>query len=60
MNCGGCRNGRKNSANGIWCLLFGIMVNRNHEGCKYHEEGAHGQVREPEDGTGRDAVRLEA
>lgn len=45
MTCGGCANSRRNSEEGVYCRLFGIMIHRNHEGCKYHRKGAE------EDGT---------
>jgi len=38
--CEGCEHSRKNSRDGIWCVLFGIMVHRAHEGCRYHREKA--------------------
>lgn len=38
-NCGNCRNGRKAGGDGIWCRLFGIMINCRHEGCKSHKGG---------------------
>jgi len=39
MNCGKCENAKRNSRESVYCLLFGIMINRNHRGCKYHREG---------------------
>lgn len=47
--CKGCRNGRKNSENGIYCRLFGIMIHRTHRGCKYFKEKENtDEIREPE------------
>ena len=38
MNCGNCGHSKKNSRDGVYCLMFGIMVNRRHEGCRYYKE----------------------
>ena len=42
MTCRECGNSKKGSGNGIYCLMFGIMMRDGHEGCKYFtgkEEG---------------------
>ena len=36
LNCGNCGSSKKNSQDGVYCLLFGIMIRGKHEGCKYH------------------------
>ena len=51
--CGRCRESRRNSEKGVYCVLFGIMLLANHEGCKYYhkEETNHEQTddhREPD------------
>lgn len=53
--CGECDRGKNYSRECVYCLLFGIMIHRNHTGCKYHREGdLNEQVQEPEGGdTGR-------
>ena len=38
-NCGSCRHGKPHGWAEVWCRLFGIMVTRKHEGCKYHGYG---------------------
>ena len=35
--CGGCQKSRGISAEMVYCRLFGIMIHRNHSGCKYHD-----------------------
>lgn len=54
MTCGGCANSRINSEEGVYCRLFGIMIHRKHEGCKYHTggTGANGTTGESEPETG--------
>lgn len=42
MNCGVCGNSRKNSENGVYCALFGIMIHRRHQGCRYFREKDEG------------------
>jgi len=55
LNCGNCCNRRRSGGTNVFCLLFGIMIHRNHRGCKYHREGdLNEQVQEQESGdTGR-------
>ena len=38
-NCENCPNGKPHGWAEVWCRLFGIMVTRKHEGCKYHGYG---------------------
>lgn len=59
MICGECANARKNSRDGVFCLLYGILIYAKHEGCKYHEmrdKDATGQYRDeiPDTATGTD------
>lgn len=42
MLCKGCANGRRNSRDGIYCMLFGIMIHGTHRGCKYFQEKDEG------------------
>ena len=35
MECGKCMKGRPHGREEIWCRLFGIMIHKNHTGCKY-------------------------
>ena len=35
-NCGSCMKGKSAGGSGIWCVLFGIMINRKHDGCRYY------------------------
>lgn len=37
--CGECDRGKDYSRECVYCLLFGIMIHRNHRGCKYHKTG---------------------
>ena len=41
-NCGNCMKGKKACRNGVYCRLFGFMINERHEGCKYHKEKDEG------------------
>ena len=49
-NCGDCGSSRKNSADGVYCVKYGIMIRADHEGCLHHTEGgaADGTPGEPE------------
>ena len=38
MMCADCGYSKKNSRDGVYCRMFGIMINRKHEGCRYHRE----------------------
>ena len=50
--CSGCANSRRNSRDGVYCVLFGIMIGAKHKGCKYHKGGADDQqVWKPEGGN---------
>lgn len=37
--CDNCANGRPSGRDGVWCLFYGIMINRLHEGCRAHRGG---------------------
>lgn len=53
--CDGCEHSRANSHDGVYCRLFGIMIHRDHTGCKYHSGGdGNGPACEPGAGTGLD------
>lgn len=58
MECGKCRNARKNSKNGVYCLLFGIMIHALHSGCRYYktedEGNATEEIRNSLDGAATD------
>lgn len=41
-NCGNCLKGKRACRNGVYCRLFGIMINEKHEGCKYYKEKDEG------------------
>ena len=57
-HCAGCANSRRNSQDGVYCRLFGIMIHRNHTGCKYHTGGnPDEQIREPENDGIRSDLR---
>ena len=34
QSCAGCRNSRKSGGSGVYCLLFGIMIREDYNGCK--------------------------
>lgn len=38
MNCGTCAEARKNSQDGVYCRLYGILIYSGHQGCRYHRE----------------------
>ena len=38
MKCGECKNSRRNSRDGVYCRMFGIMIHKDHDGCRYHNE----------------------
>lgn len=54
--CGKCANGRKIAIGAVFCLLFGITIRAEHEGCRYCSEVMNEQIREPENGSQRDSV----
>ena len=56
MYCGDCWNSRGFTENGVYCRMYGIMISRNHEGCRYHKEREDEQVRQPENHGKRDHV----
>ena len=48
--CGNCKNARKGSGSMVYCLLYGIFIRKDYDGCMY------GKVWEPEDGYRGSAV----
>ena len=38
MNCGNCEKSRKSGEKGAYCLLYGIYIHADHEGCRYHQK----------------------
>lgn len=52
--CGNCANSRENSRDGVYCLMFGIMVSKKHEGCASHLERGRDEIREPQNHDRRD------
>mgnify|MGYP007122040853 CR=1 FL=1 len=55
--CRDCGNSRRNSENGVYCRLLGIMIRAGHDGCKYHTdlmERANAETCEHEPETGVD------
>ena len=56
--CGTCVCGRRAGRDGIWCLMFGIMINRNHGGCRAWDGGDRHEGKGPEEGmVGRSGLR---
>lgn len=54
--CGKCANSRKIAIGAVFCILFGITIRAEHEGCRYCSEDRNEQIREPEDRNQRDSV----
>lgn len=36
--CGNCREARESGREGIYCRLYGILILRRHDGCRYHSK----------------------
>ena len=39
MSCGECENSRGSGTGMVYCLLYGIYIRSDYDGCKYHREG---------------------
>ena len=44
MLCKWCQNGKTKTSGYVYCLLFGIMINHKHQGCKYFKEKDEGNA----------------
>jgi len=36
-NCGNCVCAKPNGRDGAYCRMFGIMIYKEHDGCRYHK-----------------------
>lgn len=50
MNCGTCAEARRNSKDGVYCRMYGIVIRSGHEGCKYYKGASRSDDRGNRDG----------